>query len=182
MATTRGGATKRRASDSPAENGDGSANGKADERALEDLLEAMRKAAEGDFGSRLRARRTDLIGDIQRAFNQMVERNAALNRELDRVGRVVGREGRMTERASLGNVTGGWATSIESVNALIDDLIRPSTEVALVMEAVARGDLNRKMALTIEGQPVKGEFARIGTTVNQMVDQLSSFAVHLHRL
>jgi methyl-accepting chemotaxis protein len=125
---------------------------------------------------------TDLIGDIQRAFNQMAERNAALNRELDRVGRVVGREGRMTERASLGNVEGGWATSIESVNSLIDDLIRPSTEVALVMEAVARGDLNRKMALTIEGQPVKGEFARIGTTVNQMVDQLSSFADEVTRV
>jgi methyl-accepting chemotaxis protein len=112
----------------------------------------------------------------------MAERNAALNRELDRVGRVVGREGRMTERASLGNVEGGWATSIESVNSLIDDLIRPSTEVALVMEAVARGDLNRKMALTIEGQPVKGEFARIGTTVNQMVDQLSSFADEVTRV
>jgi methyl-accepting chemotaxis protein len=176
----RGGATKRRAAD----DANGAANGdaKLDERALEDLLGALQKAGDGDFSARLRARRTDLIGDIQRAFNQMAERNAALNRELDRVGRVVGREGRMTERASLGNVEGGWATSIESVNSLIDDLIRPSTEVALVMEAVARGDLNRKMALTIEGQPVKGEFARIGTTVNQMVDQLSSFADEVTRV
>ena len=38
------------------------------------------------------------------------------------------------------------------------------------------------MALTIEGQPVKGEFARIGTTVNQMVDQLSSFADEVTRV
>src|SRR3712207_672665 len=88
----------------------------------------------------------------------------------------------MTERASLANLGGDWEEGIESVNQLIDDLIRPSTEVALVMEAVARGDLTRKMAMTIEGQPVKGEFARIGTTVNTMVDQLSSFADEVTRV
>src|ERR671917_189434 len=105
-----------------------------------------------------------------------------MSREMGRVARVVGREGRMTERATLGNVEGGWAETIESVNSLVDDLIRPSSEVALVMEAVARGDLTRKMAMTIEGQPVKGEFARIGTTVNTMVDQLSSFADEVTRV
>jgi hypothetical protein len=156
--------------------------GVADERALEDLLAALNKAADGDFNVRLRARRTDLVGDLQRAFNSLVERNQAMTRELDRVGRIVGREGRMTERASLANLGGSWEDGVESVNQLIDDLIRPSTEVALVMEAVARGDLTRKMAMTIEGQPVKGEFARIGTTVNTMVDQLSSFADEVTRV
>ena len=178
MATTRAGATKRKPAEGPAGNGDT----KVDERALEDLLAALQKSVDGDFSTKLRARRTDIVGDLQRAFNALQDRNAAMSRELGRVGRVVGREGRMTERASLGNVEGAWAESIDSVNALIDDLIRPSTEVAVVMEAVARGDLNRKMALTIEGQPVKGEFARIGTTVNQMVDQLSSFADEVTRV
>ncbi len=156
--------------------------GRVDERSLEDLLAALNKAADGDFSVRLRARRTDLVGDLQRAFNTLVERNQAMTRELDRVGRIVGREGRMTERASLANLGGSWEEGVESVNQLIDDLIRPSTEVATVMEAVARGDLTRKMAMTIEGQPVKGEFARIGTTVNTMVDQLSSFADEVTRV
>ncbi|HEX8204478.1 MAG TPA: HAMP domain-containing protein, partial [Solirubrobacteraceae bacterium] len=156
--------------------------GRVDERSLEDLVAALNKAADGDFSVRLRARRTDIVGDLQRAFNSLVERNQAMTRELDRVGRIVGREGRMTERASLANLGGDWEEGIESVNQLIDDLIRPSTEVALVMEAVARGDLTRKMAMTIEGQPVKGEFARIGTTVNTMVDQLSSFADEVTRV
>src|SRR5205823_3064796 len=48
--------------------------------------------------------------------------------------------------------------------------------------AVAEGDLSQKMALKIEGQPVKGEFLRIGTTVNSMVDQLSSFADEVTRV
>src|SRR5207237_302594 len=38
------------------------------------------------------------------------------------------------------------------------------------------------MALKIEGQPVRGEFLRIGTTVNTMVDQLSSFADEVTRV
>src|SRR5205085_8026776 len=58
----------------------------------------------------------------------------------------------------------------------------PTTEVARVIEAVAEGDLRQKMALEIEGRPVKGEFARIGTTVNSMVDQLRAFADEVTRV
>src|SRR5207248_729089 len=102
--------------------------------------------------------------------------------ELGLVGRIIGREGRMTERASLDGMEGGWRTTIGSVNGLIDDLVRPTTEVARVIVAVAEGDLSQKMALEIEGRAVKGEFARIGATVNSMVDQLSSFAAEVTRV
>src|SRR5947209_5451497 len=71
---------------------------------------------------------------------------------------------------------------LDSINDLIDDLVRPTTEVARVIDAVADGDLTQKMALEIAGQPVKGEFLRIGTTVNTMVDQLSSFADEVTRV
>src|SRR5437764_712383 len=77
---------------------------------------------------------------------------------------------------------GGWRTTVGAVNGLIDDLVRPTTEVARVIVAVAEGDLAQKMALEIEGRPVKGEFARIGTTVNAMVDQLSAFADEVTRV
>jgi Signal transduction histidine kinase involved in nitrogen fixation and metabolism regulation len=57
---------------------------------------------------------------------------------------------------------------------MIDDLVRPTTEIARVIDAVADGDLSQKMELKIEGRAMRGEFRRIGTTVNAMVDQLSS--------
>src|SRR5262249_33661731 len=82
----------------------------------------------------------------------------------------------------LGKVAGGWATSVNSINALIGDLVQPTTEVSRVISAVAEGDFTQKMDLQIEGQPVKGEFLRIGTTVNSMVDQLSSFAAEVTRV
>ncbi len=149
---------------------------------LEEILDALVAARDGDFSRRLSRRRRGLLGEIAAAYNDLVAMNGSMEKELGRMRRVIGREGRMDQRASLGSAGGGWNSSVESLNALIDDLVRPTTEVASVLDAVADGDLDRKMALTIEGQPVKGEFLRIGTTVNTMVDQLSSFADEVTRV
>src|SRR5437588_131671 len=153
-----------------------------EDQALQQLLEALQAARDGDFTVRLPGRKGGVLGQIEAMYNDVVEMNARMAKELVRVGRVIGREGRMTERASLGATAGAWGTSIDSINALIDDLVRPTTEVARVIVAVAEGDLSQKMALKIAGQPVKGEFLRIGTTVNAMVDQLSSFAAEVSRV
>ncbi|MDP9344428.1 MAG: HAMP domain-containing protein, partial [Actinomycetota bacterium] len=155
---------------------------RADGDALWRLVAALRAAAGGDFSQRLPARRKGVAGELEVAYNQLVDRNARLTAELARLARVVGREGRMTERARLDDARGEWATALASVNGLADDLVRPTTEVARVIVAVAEGDLTQKMALTIEGQPLKGEFARIGTTVNAMVEQLGSFADEVSRV
>src|SRR5947199_10755769 len=149
--------------------------------ALQELLRALTAARDGDFSVRLPARRGSVMGEIAAVYNQMADTNARMAKELVRVSRVIGREGRMTERMTLSG-PGAWGTSRDSVNSLIDDLARPTTEVARVIEAVAEGDLSQKMALKIEGQPVKGEFLRIGTAVNAMVDQLSSFAAEVTRV
>src|SRR4051794_13160715 len=149
--------------------------------ALQELLRALTAARDGDFSVRLPARRGSVMGEIAAVYNQMADTNARMAKELVRVSRVIGREGRMTERMNL-SAPGSWGTSRDSVNSLIDDLVRPTTEVARVIEAVAEGDLSQKMALKIEGQPVKGEFLRIGTAVNSMVDQLSSFAAEVTRV
>jgi HAMP domain-containing protein/signal transduction histidine kinase/CheY-like chemotaxis protein len=160
----------------------GGAGSSVDVKALERLEDALRAAAAGDFRLRLPARRKGQVGRLEAAYNDLVARNAALEAELVRIGQIIGREGRMTERARLADSGGAWRTAIGSVNGLIDDLVRPTTEVARVIVAVAEGDLSQKMALEIEGRPVKGEFARIGTTVNSMVDQLSSFADEVTRV
>ncbi|MDQ3719308.1 MAG: HAMP domain-containing protein, partial [Actinomycetota bacterium] len=152
-----------------------------DARALDELVEALDAARRGDFSVRLSRRRKGVLGEVAASFNDLAEHNERMTKELVRIARVIGREGRMTERASLDG-TGGWQTSVDSINSLIGDLVRPTTEVGRVLMAVAEGDLSQEMALTIEGQPVKGEFLRIGTTVNTMVDQLSSFADEVTRV
>ena len=153
------------------------------EAQLKKLLQAMRAAQKGDFTHRLPTEGvSDLLRELAEAFNALVGTNEGLKNEIVRVERVVGREGRMAERASLGELKGAWATSVASINALIGDLVQPTTEVARVISAVAAGDLTQKMALEIKGQSVKGEFLRIGTTVNSMVDQLNAFASEVTRV
>ena len=137
---------------------------------------------DGDFSLRLNARRRGILGQISSALNDVADRNHRMSKELARVSRVIGREGRMTDSFKLTGAAGSWTESADSINSLIDDLRRPTTEVARVITAVAEGDLSQKMALEIEGQPVKGEFLRIGTSVNSMVDQLSSFADEVTRV
>ena len=149
---------------------------------LQPLLDALIAAKSGDFSVRLPAGKNGVLSQIAKAYNDLVSVNENMAKEILRVARTVGREGRMTERAMLKGAQGQWEESCQGINTLIEDLARPTTEVARVITAVAEGDLSQKMALEIEGTPVKGEFLRIGQTVNTMVDQLGSFAAEVTRV
>ncbi len=164
--------------------GTGTVNGDHDvtRAELEELLAALAAARDGDFAVRLSVRGGGLGADLRRAFNEVADRREAVAKEITRVGRAIGREGRLTERASRTGLAGYWAETLDAFNTVVEDLARPTTEVARVIDAVAQGDLSQKMNLKIEGRPVKGEFLRIGRTVNAMVDQLSSFADEVTRV
>src|SRR5690349_8107549 len=149
---------------------------------LKPLLDALHAMQAGDFSVRLDATPNGVLSKISQAFNDVASLNEGMAHEIDRITSIVGREGRMTERAALPKAKGQWKVQMDSVNTLIEDLARPTTEVARVITAVAEGDLSQTMALEIEGTPVKGEFLRIGTTVNKMVDQLGSFAAEVTRV
>src|SRR5436853_333376 len=103
-------------------------------------------------------------------------------RELGRLSRVVGKEGKIHQRASLDAVSGFWSDSIDSVNELISDLVHPTSETARVIGAVAQGDLSQTMALEVKDRPLQGEFLRTAKTINKMVDQLGSFASEVTRV
>ncbi len=147
---------------------------------MKQLVGALRSARDGDFSVRLRG--DGAFGEVAAEFNEMVERNQRLARELIRVSKVIGREGKITERAASPGGGKAWEDQTSAVNALIDDLVRPMTEIARVIDAVADGDLSQRITVKMEGQALKGEFLRIGTTVNAMVDQLSSFADEVTRV
>ena len=57
----------------------------------------------------------------------------------------VGKEGRLKQRMSVPGAIGGWAANVDSLNTLLDDLVRPTTDVARTIGAVAKGDLGQSM-------------------------------------
>ena len=143
---------------------------------------ALRAVRRGDFSVRLPPQASGMGEDIAEAFNSIVELNAQLVKELDRVGKTVGREGKISQRVSLPGATGAWASCVDSVNGLVDDLIQPTVEITRVLGGVAKGDLSQRMVLEVDGRPLRGEFARSARIVNTMVDQLNSFSSEVTRV
>ncbi|HEY6484999.1 MAG TPA: HAMP domain-containing protein [Candidatus Cybelea sp.] len=146
------------------------------------LLAALRAFRRGDFTARLPLDLSGVEGEIAAVFNDCIELNAGLAKELEHVSTVVGREGRISQRASLGPVKGAWREYIESVNTLIADLTHPMAEAGRVLGAVAKGDLSQRMALEIDGRPLKGEFLHSSQLINTMVGQLNAFASEVIRV
>src|SRR5438128_613354 len=150
-----------------------------DQRELLKILTAFKR---GSFSVRMTVETTGLSGKIVDTLNDVLELNEKMARELARVSNSVGKEGKIQHRASLGGSFGQWSECVDSVNSLIGDLVQPSTEVARVIGAVAKGDLSQTMALEVDGRPLKGESLRTARVVNTMVDQLNSFASEVTRV
>jgi len=148
---------------------------------LTELVEAFGKVRQGDFEVRL-PRRPGTAGEVAEQFNEIVQMQQREIRRLQWISRVVGREGRMTERLDVEFLDGGWADGAHAVNSLIEHVVQPTTEIARVIDAVAEGDLSQHMSNEVGGRPLRGEFLRVGRTVNTMVDQLSSFADEVTRV
>jgi len=146
------------------------------------LLNGLLAVKRGDDTTRLPLDWSGVAGRVADVFNDVVELNARKRLEFARLSRVVGKEGKLKQRASLGDVTGFWRDSVDSINSLIEDLVHPSSEVARVIGAVAQGDLSKSMALDVDGRPLEGEFLRTARTINTMVDQLQSFASEVTRV
>ena len=149
---------------------------------LSELLHALTSASNGNRGVRLPGRRAGIHGEIARAFNALAGRQDDFATEIARVANVVRREGRTTVRLRSKPSFGAWVSTVDATNALIDDLVRPTTELTRVISAVAEGDLSQKVLLTVDGRAARGDIAEIGAVVNSMVDQLRAFSSELTRV
>ncbi len=150
--------------------------------AMEELLQGLRAMQAGDFSTRLPGNQTGLAGKIADTFNGIISTNERMAQQLERVGDVVGKQGKTRQRVKLGLSNGAWGEMEASVNTLIDDLLWPTAEVTRAIAAVAKGDLLQTVNLDVDGRPLKGEFLRSATIVNTMIKQLSVFTSEVTRV
>src|SRR6201988_3118429 len=146
------------------------------------LLKTLVAFKKGDFSVRLPGEWTGEAGKIADTLNEIIKLSEKTAKEMDRVSRVVGKEGKIMDRAAVPAAAGSWLRLVDSTNLLIDDMARPTSEMARVIGAVANGDLSERMALQVDERPLKGEFLRSVKIVNSMVDQLGSFASEVTRV
>src|SRR5215469_7180513 len=161
----------------------GKTNGHAETSAdLDLLLSGLQTMQDGDFSVRLPGTWTGMAGKIADAFNEIAAANQQMAHELKRLGQVVGKQGKTKERARFNVSRGEWGQMELYVNALVEDLLRPTTEVTRAIAAVAQGDLAETVRLDVDGRPLEGEFLRSAKIVNTMIQQLSVFTAEVTRV
>ena len=107
----------------------------------------------------------------------MVDTLSAFADEVTRVAREVGTEGILGGQAQVPNVAGTWKDLTDNVNSMAGNLTSQVRNIAQVTTAVAKGDLTKKIDVD-----ARGEILELKTTINTMVDQLSSFAAEVTRV
>jgi len=148
-----------------------------DESGLEQLLAGLTAVRGGDFSTRLPKTGDPLMDEIATVFNGMADQLDLFTSEVTRVAREVGTEGKLGGQAHVPGVSGTWKDLTESVNAMAGNLTGQVRNIAQVATAVARGDLSQKIDVD-----ARGEILELKSTLNTMVDQLSSFADEVTRV
>ena len=146
------------------------------------ILERMQAMRDGDFSVRLPGSWTGLSGKMADTFNEIAMANQRIAKELRRVGQVVGKRGRTRERARFDESRGAWGEIEDSVNTLVEDLLRPTTEVTRAIAAVAEGNLTQTVRMDVDGRPLEGDFLRSAKIVNTMIQQLGVFTSEVTRV
>ncbi len=141
------------------------------------LLSILSDVKSGDFSVRMPLGWTGVPGKIADRLNDVIAANETLGVELARVSRVVGKEGQLSQRLALHGSGQAWFESVESVNSLIENLVRPTSEMQRVIGAVADGDLSKKITADVHG-----EMLELKNTINAMVDQLNRFVSEVTRV
>jgi HAMP domain-containing protein/CheY-like chemotaxis protein/signal transduction histidine kinase len=146
------------------------------------ILASLQTMRDGDFSVRLPVEWVGLEGKIADTFNDIAAANEQMASELNRVGQAVGKEGKTRERTRFQQSRGAWGSMEVSVNTLVEDLLRPTTEVTRAIAAVAQGNLAQTVRLDVGGRPLEGEFLRSATIVNTMIQQLGIFTAEVTRV
>jgi HAMP domain-containing protein/signal transduction histidine kinase/CheY-like chemotaxis protein len=170
-----------------ASNGNGNGNQAAAELQQymlsdEELLRVLTEVKNGNFTVRMPINQVGVNGKICDILNDIISLNEKMMQEFTRAGNTIGKQGKLTQRIEVPAAKGSWSTGVESLNALISDLVHPTIEIAHVISSVAKGNLQEKMPEEIGGHTLQGEFGRIAKEVNDMVKQLNLFSMEVTRV
>ncbi|MEV7416227.1 HAMP domain-containing protein [Streptomyces sp. NPDC089919] len=141
------------------------------------IAQVATAVARGDLSQKITVEAKGEVAELAGVINTMVDTLSAFADEVTRVAREVGTEGILGGQARVPNVAGTWKDLTDNVNFMAHNLTSQVRNIAQVTTAVANGDLTRKIDVD-----ARGEILELKTTINTMVDQLSSFAAEVTRV
>jgi signal transduction histidine kinase/HAMP domain-containing protein/ActR/RegA family two-component response regulator len=144
---------------------------------VRDVARVATAVARGDLGQKITVDVKGEMLELKDTLNTMVDELSAFADEVTRVAREVGTEGKLGGQAAVRGVSGTWKDLTDNVNSMANNLTSQVRNIAQVTTAVANGDLSKKIDVD-----ARGEILELKTTINTMVDQLSSFAAEVTRV
>ncbi|MEW1632991.1 HAMP domain-containing protein [Streptomyces sp. NPDC093801] len=144
---------------------------------VRNIAQVATAVAKGDLSQKITVTARGEILELKTTINTMVDQLSAFADEVTRVAREVGTEGNLGGQATVRGVSGTWKDLTDNVNVMASNLTGQVRSIAQVATAVARGDLSQKIDVD-----ARGEILELKTTINTMVDQLSSFAAEVTRV
>src|SRR5207245_2675172 len=144
---------------------------------VRNIADVTKAVAAGDLSRKISVDVRGEILDLKDTVNRMVDQLRSFAAEVTRVAREVGTEGKLGGQADVKDVAGTWKDLTDNVNSMASNLTAQVRDIAHVTNAVAAGDLPRKISLD-----VRGEILGLKDTVKRMVDQLRSFAAEVTRV
>ncbi|WP_307540546.1 HAMP domain-containing protein [Streptomyces sp. V3I8] len=144
---------------------------------VRNIAQVTTAVANGNLSKKITVDARGEILELKDTVNTMVEQLRAFADEVTRVAREVGTDGRLGGRAQVLGVSGVWQDLTDNVNYMADNLTSQVRNIAQVATAVAQGDLSKKIDVD-----ARGEILELKTTINTMVDTLSSFSSEVTRV
>src|ERR1700678_2650723 len=144
---------------------------------VRNIAQVTTAVAKGDLSQKITVDARGEILELKNTVNTMVDQLSAFAGEVTRMAREVGTEGILGGQAAVPNVAGTWKDLTDNVNSMANNLTSQVRNIAQVTTAVAQGDLTKKIDVD-----ARGEILALKTTINTMVDQLSSFAAEVTRV
>src|SRR6476646_8260708 len=144
---------------------------------VRNIADVSTAIANGDLSKKITVDVRGEILELKDTINTRVDQLNAFAGEVTRVAREVGTEGKLGGQAMVPGVAGTWKDLTDNVNFMASNLTGQVRNIAEVATAIARGDLSKKITVT-----VSGEILQLKETVNTMVDQLNAFASEVTRV
>src|SRR5437660_6179387 len=144
---------------------------------VRNIAEVTTAVQKGDLSKKITVEVQGEILELKDTINVMVDQLNAFAREVTRVAREVGTEGKLGGQAQVQGVAGVWKDLTDNVNYMAGNLTAQVRNIAEVTTAVAGGDLSKKITVDVHG-----EIRELKETINVMVDQLNAFAGEVTRV
>src|SRR2546426_198478 len=144
---------------------------------LRDVSKVATAIANGNLTQKITVDVRGEMLQIKNVIKTMVDQLSCYVAGVAQGAREVGTEGKLGGQADVKGVAGTWKDLTDSVNSMAGNLTSQVRNIADVTTAVAKGDLSKKITVS-----VLGEILELKNTINTMVDQLNSFTSDVTRV